>query len=249
MEESTNSLKDALKERLSNPFLGKLLLAWIICNWKITYVTFFVSEEKLTINRLDYISDYLNRKDFFGILEIYVAPLLITASLIWIVPHLSDIAFNVSEKFRKKKALKIKQTDEEISNSREILIQNLNDRIKSNEDKNEELTLLAKYLNEERINEDKNDFSELMNQLKSLKRNKNKIERIYLLIEVYNKTSSPKIFTNKLDKNDKLFLIENFILDSEYNGEKLTEFGLYVSKCKLFKKYNWALDPFPVHYI
>ena len=104
MEETKNTFSDAIKERLTNPFLGKLFLAWIICNWKIPYVSFFVSEEKLKINRLEYVSQYLKTEIFI----VYILPLIITAILIWIVPILSKIAFNVSEKYRKENALKRK---------------------------------------------------------------------------------------------------------------------------------------------
>ena len=115
MEETKNTFSDAIKERLTNPFLGKLLLAWIVWNWKIPYVSFFVSEDKLQSNRLDFVSQYLTTQTFWDFFIVYIVPLIITAALIWIVPILSKIAFNVSEKYRKENALERKKIDSEIN--------------------------------------------------------------------------------------------------------------------------------------
>lgn len=249
MEETTNTLKDSLKERLTNPFLGKFTLAWLICHWKIFYVTFFVDEDKLDTNRLEYISNYLkveNCKDFF---IIYIIPLLLTAFFIWILPILSKIVFNVSEEHRKEKALKKKKTDDAIEKHIDKEVNRLNnelERLKEKfyelEGKNYQKRKLINYLSEEielikfgkKINE-----REHIEKYSNTLRGKEFEGKVFQLIDEYNKSNNED-FLDKLDSSDKHFLIKEMIISQNQNSTKfnLTNYGLFLSKFRLFKVFN-----------
>ena len=49
------SINSILYERVSSPLFGTFVISWLIWNWKITYLTLFVSESNLDKNKLEYI--------------------------------------------------------------------------------------------------------------------------------------------------------------------------------------------------
>lgn len=49
------SIDSIINERLSSPFYGTLILSWLIWDWRIIYLTFFVSESKIESNKIDFI--------------------------------------------------------------------------------------------------------------------------------------------------------------------------------------------------
>ena len=51
----SKSVNSILKERLTSPLFGTLIITWLVSNWEIVYVTLFVSEKYLKENRIDYI--------------------------------------------------------------------------------------------------------------------------------------------------------------------------------------------------
>ncbi|WP_157207047.1 hypothetical protein [Mariniflexile maritimum] len=255
MEETKNSFKDALKERISNPFLGKLFLAWMIWNWKITYVTFFVSENRLNENRLEFVSDYLSADCPFDFFNIYIVPILITIILIWLFPYITHEAYKASEKFRKKKALKKKNTDDEINNFKDQEIQILNKQISEiTENKKEldsiieELKLLAKYLAEETsILNNKNYENQKNNFLEQYKNEiltKKTKDRAFNLINGYNQAYDKKRYFNLNDKNEINFLYNSGLVEKDKAVIRLSPFGEFVSKNILFEKYHWNLTDF-----
>ncbi len=57
MSDLSTSLKEIFNERISSPFYGSLIVSWLLWNWKIPYVTFFIDQSRLgdTPNKIDYI--------------------------------------------------------------------------------------------------------------------------------------------------------------------------------------------------
>lgn len=60
-----DSINGVLKERLKSPFWGTLICAWLVWNWEMWYVTFFIKEKYLApMNKIAYIQwhcgDWLN---------------------------------------------------------------------------------------------------------------------------------------------------------------------------------------------
>ena len=253
MEETTNSIKDAIKERLTNPFLGKLLLAWILWNWKIPYISFFVSEENLIpenelekTNKLEFVSNYLTPDSFWDFCNIYLVPFLITGILIWVVPWLSNIVFNVSEYYRKKKSLKIKETDNDINGYVDDKIKELQEKIDrlnktsmSSKNSINEYKLLVKYLCEEKkLSEQENYDSHYKSTFEdyNLKiSNSTKKDKMLLLIRNYNRGGIQ--YLNALEQSSKDFLLEYDLVKVDNNRKyELTELGIFISKNISFQR-------------
>jgi hypothetical protein len=93
MEEIKKSISSILYERTTSPLFGTLIISWVIWNWKILYVTFFVSE-KITKNKIDFI--VLNYSDIHHIVTF---PLISTFALLTIVPFISNGAYWLSINF------------------------------------------------------------------------------------------------------------------------------------------------------
>jgi len=48
MEEFKNSLLSLIKERTSTPILANIIIAWLIINWKIPIILFFIASTDIT---------------------------------------------------------------------------------------------------------------------------------------------------------------------------------------------------------
>lgn len=55
MNEFLKSIRAVLYDRVASPFYGTLIISWLLWNWKIPYVTFFVSESLLKMTKIEYI--------------------------------------------------------------------------------------------------------------------------------------------------------------------------------------------------
>tara|TARA_R110001583_G_scaffold35585_3_gene118221 strand:+ start:7674 stop:8507 length:834 start_codon:yes stop_codon:yes gene_type:complete len=259
MTETIDSIKKEAKERLSNPFYGKFILAWLICNWKIPYVTFFVDENKLKSNRLEIVSSLLKCENFNDFLRVYLLPIIITIILIWGLPYITDFAFKASEKFRKKKALTKKKTDEDISNSKDEQIANLEKSIEKNQrwideerfQKNE-LRLFLKYLSEDRKDFYDEHYEKIPDEFKKsylkLIKKERVIDKINFTLDKYNKSNYGNSFFEDLDDSDKNFLIDNYILRKVKNKYELNDFGKAISKHRLIEKYGGSIEMIDLDY-
>ncbi len=97
--EIRKSIASILYERTTSPLYGTLIISWCIVNWKIIYVTLFVSESVLPKNKVDYIVEHYTS----DVCLLYIWPILLTIGLIGIAPFLSNGAYALSLWFRKKK--------------------------------------------------------------------------------------------------------------------------------------------------
>lgn len=104
IEDLKKSFSAILYERTTSPLYGTLLLSWSIWNWKIIYVTFFVSENKLNTdkthyaNKIDYI--VMNCSDEWNLIWF---PLISTSILLTIIPFISNGAYWLSLIYNKWK--------------------------------------------------------------------------------------------------------------------------------------------------
>jgi hypothetical protein len=96
LEEFRKSISAILYERITSPLFGTFIVSWICWNWKIVYLTLFVSESKVESNKIEYI--VRNYSDPW-ILVAY--PLASTILLILVVPFISNGAYWISLKFDK----------------------------------------------------------------------------------------------------------------------------------------------------
>jgi len=137
------SFNEIIYERTTSPFYGTLICSWLIWNWKIIYLTLFISENKLCENKIDYII-----KNYCQVENIIWYPLASSIVILTIIPFLSNGAYWLSLKFNKwkvdqknkvdrKQLLSLEQSiqlREEISNQEEKIekiIEKYNTKIKS----------------------------------------------------------------------------------------------------------------------
>ncbi|MFA9372385.1 MAG: hypothetical protein ACERIH_11810 [Labilibaculum antarcticum] len=92
------SINSALYERVTSPLYGTLIVTWLAWNWKIVYVTFFVSENKLSITKIDFIV-----KNYSDISHLILFPLISTLFFLTLFPFVSNGAYWLSLKFNKWK--------------------------------------------------------------------------------------------------------------------------------------------------
>lgn len=135
-------------------------------NWKIPYLTFFVSENKLKINKIEYIISNLNDSHF-----LIIYPIISTIILLTIIPFLSNGAYWLSIKFeswksRHKNLIESKQllTIEQSIELREQISKQEERFSKLVQDKNSEIISLKKQIESEKTAENEvfiNDDPEL----------------------------------------------------------------------------------------
>ncbi|CAH6876290.1 conserved hypothetical protein [Vibrio chagasii] len=98
LEEFKKSFNSVLYERVSSPLYGTLIFAWMFWNWKILYVTLFVSEKELAFNKLQWIETYaLNQVDLF------YKPIFSAIFLLTVMPFVSNAFYWLHLRFNKWK--------------------------------------------------------------------------------------------------------------------------------------------------
>lgn len=90
------SINSILYQRVTSPLFGTFFVAWLLWNWKIVYTTFFIDEDKIDKNKIDYIVENFNDTEF-----LIWYPLLSTFILLTIIPFISNGAYWLSLKFEK----------------------------------------------------------------------------------------------------------------------------------------------------
>ncbi len=93
--EIKNSINSVLYERVSSPFFGTFISSWLVINWKIIYLTFFVNESKIEGMKIDYII-----KNYSNEWYIYIWPLISTLVLTTLIPFVSVGAYWLSLWFK-----------------------------------------------------------------------------------------------------------------------------------------------------
>ncbi|WP_426430652.1 hypothetical protein ACPX19_13990 [Winogradskyella sp. HB-48] len=136
------SINSILYQRVTSPLFGTFTFAWLVWNWKILYTTFFIDEDKIDKNKIDYIVENFSDPKF-----LIWYPLLSTLILLTVIPFISNGAYWLSLKFEKwrvdnKNAIEKKQLltleqsiqlrEQIIDSERKFdsLLQNKNDEIK-----------------------------------------------------------------------------------------------------------------------
>jgi hypothetical protein len=93
MSEFTNSLTKIFNERISSPFYGSLIVSWLLWNWKIPYVTFFVDQARLgSITKIEYILANCDKP-----WHLYWLPLISTFGILVVMPLITNGASWITE--------------------------------------------------------------------------------------------------------------------------------------------------------
>jgi len=156
------SISSIMYERLSNPFWGTLITSWLVWNWKIVYLTVFISESTIKINKIDYITT-----NFSNFNVLVTCPLISAFVILLIVPFFSNGAFWVHLKFSKWKLDKKHVIDKSTLLTLEQSIQ-IREEILKNEKKIENLL--------EQKNQEIKDLNNKTSHLEALLKNSNDIK-------------------------------------------------------------------------
>lgn len=98
IDDLKKSFNEIIYERTTSPFYGRIITSWLIWNWRIIYLTFFISEKTIKLNKIDFI---LN--NYSDVNHILTFPIISTFILLTIIPFISNGAFWLSLKFNKWK--------------------------------------------------------------------------------------------------------------------------------------------------
>jgi len=98
LDEIKKSINATLYERTASPLYGTLVISWSLWNWKIFYLTMFVSEEKISINKIDYIVN-----NFSNPHHLITYPVISALVMLTLIPFASNAAFWLTLKFEKWK--------------------------------------------------------------------------------------------------------------------------------------------------
>lgn len=235
MNEYIKSVKAILYDRITSPFYGTLIISWLLWNWKIPYVTFFISEEVLADNKIDYIIDNCT-----SISHLLWFPLASVVVLLTIIPFITNGAYWLSLKFDKWRYDK----RAEIENKQLLTIeQSLSLRMEMREQEERFGRIMS---NKEQELKDKNAEIEFY---------QNKISELNILLENskdekiskglnYTDNDKEEMFRNEYEvfKNDtdafKYFdkLIEDIQLDRDIRNELPIDIINYLDVSSIIKK-------------
>lgn len=99
LSEAIDSFKENIKQKIANPFLGTLLLVWIVKNWKVVYAFFFFDKEHKLQNRIDYFNSYWKEHNFIwnfvGVVLLTILILVVTYLFLALSRFISSYYENV----------------------------------------------------------------------------------------------------------------------------------------------------------
>ncbi|UPT67946.1 MAG: hypothetical protein M0D57_04600 [Sphingobacteriales bacterium JAD_PAG50586_3] len=99
LQEIKESVTKTISERIYNPLYGSLIISWSFWNWKIIYLTLFVSQDAIKpYNKIDYIIMHYGSS-----VHIIVLPILSTLMLIVIFPYFSLGAHYMTLYFKRQR--------------------------------------------------------------------------------------------------------------------------------------------------
>ncbi len=186
IDDIKKSFNEIIYERTTSPLYGTLICSWLIWNWRIVYLTFFISEKKLKSIKIDYIIANYSETS-----HILIYPLISTLFLITVAPFISNGAFWLSIKFNKWKVDQKNIVDRKQLLSIEQSIQ-LREEISKQEER------FAKLVESKNI-----EINTLNLQLEEYKQNKSNVNLDNLLNDNYNSKDNELIELSKRIKSSK----------------------------------------------
>lgn len=235
------SLNSILYERTTSPFYGTLVISWLIWNWKIIYLTLFISENKLSTDKITYITKNLSSSEL-----VIVYPLISTLVILTLIPFLSNGSFWINLKFEKWKKEKLNEVEqkqlltleqsieirEQIINQEsrfETLLKNKNVEIKQLNAIIEELKNDAKISNQNKNNDVSSNlnFEKLIKNIKSIDKDFTAFQKMLELMQtgyqVSDRGDIPSKLITLLEINDIIETKGRGVYGITKNGKELTK--------------------------
>ena len=247
INDTKNSINKILYERLTSPFYGTFILSWLIWNWRIIYLTFFVSENKIDTDKISYIIS-----NFSELKHIVFLPLISTIILITVFPFFTNRAYWISLLYNQWKINKRNKVQEKELLTIEQSI-NLREQIKTQEKRFEELledkNLKIKQLESQislsardKLPSDsamkfaqkkiesfgKSEINKIADKILSDKELKSTYDFLSRLIQRRERIMDYE--TGKMTDQLNFFLINDIVENDESGKFKYTEFGKSISK-------------------
>lgn len=98
IKDSLNSILDNIKERTTNPFLGTLIVVWVVHNWNLVYSMFYFDSAFKLQDRLSYINKYFNNKPFIWNLLIVVGITIVVLLFTYLMLSISRLITDTHER-------------------------------------------------------------------------------------------------------------------------------------------------------
>lgn len=97
--EFKKSVSSIFEERITSPFYGSFIFSWIIWNWKIIYLTIFVSQDNIQpSNKIDFIL-----QNYANWWHLIVLPFVSAVVLVTLVPWFSNRLFKINLYYEKER--------------------------------------------------------------------------------------------------------------------------------------------------
>lgn len=236
-DETKKSVESILSQRLTSPFYGTLIISWLIWNWKIIYLTIFVSEDNITGTKIEYIVANYN-----DVNHIVWLPLISTGAILLLLPFITngaywlDLIFN-KWRVNKKNFVESKQllTIEDSINLRELLLTSEKRFDTLLADKNAEIEQLKGIIeNSKALNYnvpdigDRNENIEAHAIANKIKDN-DELKKTFKIIREHVNGGKPHL-RNYVNSESLNFFISNYTIELSGIYHKWTNFGKEVNK-------------------
>jgi hypothetical protein len=215
MAEIGKSFRKIFQDRLTSPLYGSFILSWLIWNWKIIYLTIFISQDLLKPQtKIDYIlSNYVNW------LNLTLYPFLSAVALIAVIPLLANQAYRIHLYYERKRRTWKEEFDKgqrlTIEQSAQLRNEGYEQDIKYQKQLDAKDSEIKVYKQQtDSLADEKTKIQEQFNQLYQ---RTNKFNILYATYGKYENQKNVTDIVKKIIENRRTFLINN----SELGGDPL----------------------------
>jgi hypothetical protein len=180
-KDTWDSLKDNIKERISNPFLGTFVLVWVIHNWQIVYAFFFFDKDYQLKSKIEYFNNYWSSRNFISNLFYVAFITIIVLSITYLFLAISRYLANNFENrlipfvskmskgniYTEEQYLRIEERNKRLGERIEEERKLKNEAIQDRDTMEKRITMLSNS-NLPELNNELKDYSKLINEANSI---------------------------------------------------------------------------------
>lgn len=230
IEEIKDSVTKSIKERVFNPLYGSIIIAWLLWNWEIVYLTLFIDGDNLKVNKIDYIMEkYAN----FG--HNLLFPILSGFLFVTVMPLITNLVYLITLSYKRQRDNIENRFDKKVSFSRSDY------EIFSEEYEKRFGTLLIEFIYYKYNLVDNQHIDNKEKEKIQVEIYDSVILSKFILLDIYNVLSKEKIETPNNHKLLKIIELLEYIKIDEKKEIVITDRGVSVLKTILYK-YPKILD-------